>query len=147
MLLSFVILLLSFENKRLYIPKPPTLFVFLPRQHQTEAVTKTASCDQRAKASSCTTTRCRTERQRTRRAAGTRTPNQRRQTRIGSSRTERTIAPAPMLPVSSPAFSSVVLIILTLFWCFLTSLTALLQILITSTDFCVFFFCLLKRDG
>lgn len=99
-------LFFSFKDKCLYIPRAPTLFFFPPRQHQTEAVTKMASCDQKAKASSCTTTRCRTAPRRTRKAAGTRTPNQRRLTRIGSSRTERTIAPAPTLPVSSPAFCS-----------------------------------------
>lgn len=91
------------QFSRFHLFTPTFLFIYV--QRQTEAVTRTANCDQRAKASSCTTTRCRTALQRARRLAGIPTPNQRRwAAKIDSSRTEPTTAPAPTSPVSPPTF-------------------------------------------
>lgn len=81
----------------------PSSRLFVPTscvQHPIEAETRTGNCDQRAKASSCTTARCRTAHRRVRRPAGTLTPNQRRwAAKSDSWRTEQTIAPAPTSPV------------------------------------------------
>lgn len=69
---------------------------FFHLQRQTEAVRRTGKCDQRVKASSSTTARCRTALQRARSPAGTLTPSQRRWAeKTGSWRTEPTTAPAP----------------------------------------------------